>query len=184
MTSRRRGERSLFWGAVLAIVAADALTKAVAVASLRSLHGEVPVLGDWVRWRLVYNPGAAFGIHAGPWSRVIFTVLTVVALGILARVYQTTRPGDRGRLLAVALVTGGAVGNLVDRLRSALGVVDFIDVGLGDLRWPTFNVADIAVSTGALLLAWVLWSEEEPEGARADTAPLEPLGATSDGSGG
>jgi signal peptidase II len=52
------------------------------------------------------------------------------------------------------------VGNLIDRIRSATGVVDFIDVGVGDLRWPTFNVADMAVSVGAFLLAWVLWGEE------------------------
>jgi signal peptidase II len=176
MTSRRRGERTLFWGTLASVVAADAATKAVAVANLASVRNEVPVFGDWFRWRLVYNPGAAFGLHAGPYSRVIFTVLTLVALGILWRVYQTTRPGDRGRVLAVALVTGGAVGNLLDRLRSVLGVVDFIDIGLGDVRWPTFNVADIAVTSGALLLAWVLWSEEEP--AAADARPaLEPLAA-------
>jgi signal peptidase II len=183
MTSRRRDERTLFWGTLVAIVAADALSKAVAVASLRTVRGEVPILGDWLRWRLVYNPGAAFGIHAGPWSRVIFTCLTIAALGILGRVYQTTRAGDRVRILAVALVTGGALGNLVDRLRSALGVVDFIDVGVGDVRWPTFNVADIAVSTGALLLAWVLWSEEEPEHGHADGAALEPFAAAPDAPG-
>ena len=54
----------------------------------------------------------------------------------------------------------GAVGNLIDRIRSSQGVVDFIDVGIGDARWPTFNVADMAVSIGAFLLAWVLWGED------------------------
>ena len=175
MTSRRRGERTLFWGTLASVVAADVASKAIAVAKLAPLRADVPVFGDWFRWRLVYNPGAAFGLHAGPYSRVIFTVLTVAALGILARVYQTTRDGDRGRVLAVALVTGGALGNLLDRLRSGLGVVDFIDIGLGDTRWPTFNVADIAVTSGALLLAWVLWAEEEPA-AEAHPA-LEPLAA-------
>ncbi len=167
MTSRRRGERALFWGTLTAVVSADAASKAVAVAGLGAVHAERAVVGDWIRWRLVYNPGAAFGLHAGPYSRVIFTVLTLVALAILWRVYQGTAPGDRPRLTAVALVAGGAVGNLLDRLRSALGVVDFIDVGVGDLRWPTFNVADIAVTSGALLLAWVLWAEEERDDAPA-----------------
>jgi signal peptidase II len=174
--TRRRGERFLFWGILASVVAADVLTKAIAVEALAPLRAEVPVVGEWVRWRLVYNPGAAFGIHAGPWSRVLFTGLTVGALAILGRVYQLTRAGDRARLVAVALVTGGAVGNLIDRLRSAAGVVDFIDVGVGDLRWPTFNVADIAVSSGALLLAWVLWSEEEAP-ARAESPALEPARA-------
>lgn len=181
MTSRRRGERALFWGALVSVVLADALTKAVAVASLAPMRDELTVVGDWVRWRLVYNPGAAFGLHAGAYSRVLFTVLTLVALGILGRVYRSTRPGDGARLLAVALVTGGALGNLADRVRSARGVVDFIDVGVGDLRWPTFNVADIAVSVGALLLAWVLWSEEEPDGAPlSEPRALEALATPSD----
>ena len=181
MTSRRRGERVLFWGALVSVVITDALTKAMAVASLAPMRDELTVVGDWVRWRLVYNPGAAFGLHAGAYSRALFTVLTLVALGILGRVYRSTRPGDGARLLAVALVTGGALGNLADRIRSARGVVDFIDVGVGDLRWPTFNVADIAVSVGALLLAWVLWSEEEPDGAPlGEPRALEALATPSD----
>ena len=62
--------------------------------------------------------------------------------------------------MALALVCGGAVGNLIDRIRSNAGVVDFIDIGFGDSRWPTFNIADMAVSLGAFLLAWVLWGED------------------------
>jgi signal peptidase II len=86
--------------------------------------------------------------------------LTVVALAILAWLYQSTREGHRTRVLALALVCAGAIGNLIDRVRSEAGVVDFIDVGFGDTRWPTFNVADMAVSTGAFLLAWVLWEDD------------------------
>ena len=181
MTSRRRGESALFWGTLASVVVTDAASKAAAVAALVMPHNEIAVFGDWLRWRLVYNPGAAFGHHAGAYSRVIFTVLTVAALGILARVFLSTRPGDRPRLVAVGLVTGGALGNLVDRLRSSLGVVDFIDVGVGDIRWPTFNVADIAVSTGALLLAWVLWVDDETASAPAvEVAGIESLAATAD----
>ena len=72
------------------------------------------------------------------------------------------------RTVALALVCAGAVGNLLDRMRSIFGVVDFIDVGIGDARWPTFNVADMAVSVGAVLLAWVLWQEDRE--ARVDEA--------------
>ena len=86
--------------------------------------------------------------------------LTAGALIILGRLYKATRQGDFLRTVALGLVCGGAVGNLIDRLRSSAGVVDFIDVGIRDLRWPTFNVADMAVSVGAFLLAWVLWGEE------------------------
>jgi signal peptidase II len=63
----------------------------------------------------------------------------------------------------VALVTAGALGNMIDRVRSPRGVVDFLDVGVGNVRWPVFNVADIAVTTGAILLALSLWREEQGE---------------------
>jgi signal peptidase II len=127
-----------------------------------------------LRFTLVYNPGAAFGLHLGPYSRVIFTALTVVALFILGRLYRATAPGDQWRTVALALVCGGAVGNLLDRLRSDLGVVDFLDVGVGDMRWPTFNVADMAVSCGAVLLALVLWREDQMAAAAAQArASLE-----------
>ena len=90
-------------------------------------------------------------------------VLTVGALFILGRLYRATRDGDLLRTLAISLVCAGAIGNLIDRIRSAQGVVDFIDLGLGDARWPTFNVADMAVSIGAFLLAWVLWGEDKQD---------------------
>ena len=142
---------------VLAFVAVmDVVTKAIAVRTLVPQRVPHEVLGEYVRFTLVYNPGAAFGLHVGPLSRWIFTALTLVALVILGRLYISTQRGDTPRVLALALVCAGAIGNLLDRLRSDLGVVDFLDVGFGDSRWPTFNVADMAVSIGAILLAWVL----------------------------
>ena len=66
-------------------------------------------------------------------------------------------------------MSAGALGNLIDRVRGPQGVVDFIDIGIGDMRWPTFNVADMAVSTGAILLAYVLWHEEKTERRTATT---------------
>jgi signal peptidase II len=70
----------------------------------------------------VYNPGAAFGIHVGGYSRIVFTVLAVVALVVLGTMVRHTRPGQSLRLVALALVCGGAVGNLIDRVRSGRGV--------------------------------------------------------------
>ena len=81
----------------------------------------------------------------------------------------TAAAGDRFRQLALGLVAGGAAGNLVDRIRSHRGVVDFLDFGIGNLRWPTFNVADIAVSCGAVALAISLWIEDSRE-ARHEAA--------------
>jgi signal peptidase II len=149
-------------------VIADAFTKVMAVDRLMPSRLPRQVVGEAVRLTLVFNPGAAFGLHFGPWSRWIFTALTIGALGLLWSLYRATRPGDVVRTLALALVCGGAVGNLLDRLRSGRGVVDFIDVGVGSARWPTFNVADMAVSCGAVLLAIVLWREDMGD-ARAAT---------------
>ncbi|MEA3246721.1 MAG: signal peptidase II [Gemmatimonadota bacterium] len=149
-----------FFLIVAGIFAADQITKLVAVDMLSAAYVPREVLGDVLRLTLVYNPGAAFGLHLGANSRWIFMALTVGALILLSRLYVETRPGDWPRTLSIALVSGGAMGNLLDRIRSARGVVDFIDVGVGASRWPTFNVADMAVSCGAILLAWVLWRED------------------------
>jgi signal peptidase II len=150
----------LFWGTLITVVAFDLVTKLIAASTLAPQHIPHEVLGNHIRLTLVYNPGAAFGLNLGIYSRWIFMALTAGALVILGRLYQATRQGDSLRTVALGLVCGGAVGNLIDRIRSPRGVVDFIDVGVGDLRWPTFNVADMAVSIGAFLLAWVLWGEE------------------------
>jgi len=157
----------LFWPVIVVVAVLDIVTKAIAVRALVPQRVPHEVLGNAVRFTLVYNPGAAFGLHLGPWSRWIFTILTIVALVILGRLYLQTAQGDRPRVLALALVCAGAIGNLIDRLRSDMGVVDFLDVGIGATRWPTFNIADMAVSTGAILLAWVLW-QEDLAAARAD----------------
>lgn len=150
----------LFWPVALVVVFVDVVTKAIAAAALAPALIPHPVIGEVARLTLVYNRGAAFGIHVGAYSRPIFAVLTVGALAILWRLYRSTIGGDWRRVLALALVSAGAVGNLIDRLRSARGVVDFIDIGTATWRWPTFNVADIAVTTGAFLLAVVLWRED------------------------
>jgi signal peptidase II len=162
----------LFWGTLILVVAIDLATKLIAVATLSPQHIPHEVLGNHLRLTLVYNPGAAFGLNLGIYSRWIFMALTAGALVILLRLYQATRQGDFVRTMALGLVCGGAVGNLIDRIRSATGVVDFIDVGMGDLRWPTFNVADMAVSVGAFLLAWVLWGEERSPAPVVAAAPV------------
>jgi signal peptidase II len=156
----QRSNAGLFWPVLVMVTAVDFCTKAIAAARLVPEGFPRAVVGETMRFTLVHNPGAAFGLHVGQYSRWIFMVLTIVALAILGRLYTATRPGDRARALSLALVCGGALGNLIDRVFSHRGVVDFIDIGFGDSRWPTFNIADMAVSVGAFLLAWVLWSED------------------------
>src|SRR5262249_12676571 len=120
------------------------------------------VVGDIFRFTLAYNQGAAMSLFAGPHSRLILCAIAMIAVSGLLVMYRRTDPKATGTVLALALVTGGAIGNLLDRLRSGRGVIDFIDLGVGDLRFWTFNVADIGVSIGAILLAWQLSRNESP----------------------
>jgi signal peptidase II len=162
-------DRRTFFAAAAIILVLDVLTKQLALAQLG--RGElIPVVGDWVRLHLVFNRGAAFGLHLGPYSRWIFLVVAVIAAAVLNRLSVTALPGDRFRQLALGLVAGGAIGNGVDRIRSSRGVVDFLDVGVGALRWPTFNVADMAVTCGAIALALSFWREDARKPS-ADAAP-------------
>lgn len=176
---RSSSRAPLFWAVIVSVVTLDVITKLIAVRMLMPERIPHEVLGQYLRFTLVYNPGAAFGLNVGEHSRWVFIVLTIGALVILGRLYRQTRPGDSARLMALALVCAGAIGNLIDRVRSARGVVDFIDVGVAGWRWPTFNVADIAVSTGAFLLAWVLWGEDRAAAAAA--ARTEPAHVPGDG---
>ena len=167
----------LFWPLLLGLLLADCSTKRIAEESLQ-LHRPTEVMGDVVRFTLAYNPGAAFGIDVGPASRVVFIILTVVALVALLGMYRATPPSHRIQLAALALISGGALGNLYDRLRGAAGVVDFIDVGVGGARFWTFNVADAGITVGAILLALSLWVEPELDAERP------PGGAGEDGGAG
>jgi signal peptidase II len=164
-------ERRMFYWAALVTVVLDLITKVIAEATLLRTPG-ISVFGDWFQLRLVYNQGAAFGLHVGPYSRWIFFTIALVAVFVLTRMSRSSPVGDRFRQIALGLVAGGAVGNLIDRVRSPRGVVDFLDVGVGALRWPTFNVADIAVSCGAIALAISLWREDarRPEAESASAA--------------
>ena len=166
----------LLWPVMFTVVLSDIITKWIAVRDLYPRGVPREVFGDVVRLTLVYNRGAAFGIHVGDYSRWIFLGLTIVALVILAQLYRATPGRDVARTLAISLVASGAIGNLIDRVRGPQGVVDFIDIGFGDMRWPTFNVADMAVSTGAVLLAYVLWHEEKAE--RRSAATVSPSGTS------
>lgn len=166
----------LLWPVMFTVVLSDIITKWIAVRDLYPRGVPREVFGDVVRLTLVYNRGAAFGIHVGEYSRWIFLGLTIIALVILAQLYRATPGRDVARTLAISLVASGAIGNLIDRVRGPQGVVDFIDIGIGDARWPTFNVADMAVSTGAILLAYVLWHEEKAE--RRSAATVSPSGTS------
>ena len=129
------------------LLALDLLSKAWIQGNL--MYGQsLELFGDWVRLTYLLNPGAAFGLNVGEWSRTVFATLAIVAVGVILMIVRETPAQDRVRLSALALILGGAVGNLLDRLRSHGAVVDFLDVGFGGARWPVFNIADVGVTTG------------------------------------
>ena len=101
---RRSSNAALFWPVMMLVTASDFVTKALAVKVLVPRAMPHNVFGDWFRLALVRNPGAAFGLNVGEYSRYIFMGLTIVALVILARLYRSTRPGDAPRVMALALV--------------------------------------------------------------------------------
>lgn len=160
----------LFWAAALSVIGLDLITKELAVRYLSPPHIPHSIIGDVVRFTLAYNPGAAFSMSLGTNSRYIFGAFAVIALVILWRLYRASQPGDRARIIALALAWGGAAGNLIDRFRTRASVVDFIDIGVGNVRFWTFNVADSAVTVGAILLALVLWREDTVTETESDAA--------------
>ena len=166
-------EKRRFAGIVVAVLVLDVVTKYFAEARLPR-YREIPILGDVFQLQLVYNPGAAFGIHIGDYSRWFFTGLTIVALVVLAVMVRHTKPGDALRFYSIAAVMAGATGNLIDRLRSSQGVVDFLLFSVGSFRWPNFNVADTAVSCGAIALALALWNEDRHRSPSASPGAAPP----------
>jgi len=150
----------LFWPILLTVLFTDCATKHLAETYLTPEHRPHEVAGSVVRLTLAHNDGAAMGLSLGRFSRIGFSVAALVALGVLGRVYARTPSTARLRTAALALVIGGAVGNLVSRVLSERGVTDFIDIGIGAGRFWTFNVADAGITVGimALLFAAALAS--------------------------
>jgi len=159
MSGQRRA--ALFWGAAAGVVILDIITKLLAVKYLL-LHMPKRVVGDVVRFTLAYNPGAAFSMSLGSptASRMVFSAFAIIAVMVLWRLYRAAGDQERLKILALGLACGGAIGNLIDRFRSPLGV--------GAVRFWTFNVADSAVTVGAVLLGWVLLQEDRVQRARVE----------------
>jgi signal peptidase II len=168
-----------FWVIVCTVTLADFITKLMAVDALSPRHIPHEIIGNVVRFTLAYNPGAAFGMHLGPASRWIFAGLSVVIVAVLLRTTAELTRESRLAAVGVPIVIGGAIGNLLDRILQRDGVVDFIDIGIGDVRFWTFNVADTAVTIGAGCLVIALWQMERQQlaneaqraTARADESP-------------
>jgi signal peptidase II len=150
-----------FWPVFLLVLLADCATKRAAETHLVPANVPHEFFGELIRLTLAYNPGAAMSISLGTHSRLGFSILALGALVLLGHLYRQTSPADRLASAGLALIASGALGTLLDRLRSPRGVVDFIDVGIGELRFWTFTVADVAITCGAVLLVLALLREGE-----------------------
>jgi len=136
------------------IIVLDQFTKLL-VLQFMPLYSAIEVIPGFFNLVHVRNTGGAFSIFAGAdsvWRQSLFIGLTLFVVVILLFAYGKVRPEDRWTRTAYALITGGALGNLVDRLRFG-EVVDFLDCFVGAYHWPAFNVADSAITAGALMLA-------------------------------
>ena len=155
-----------FWPLLFLLIFTDCATKRLAESALLPMQTPREVVGGVLRFTLAYNPGAAFGFSVGPASRWFFTAVALAMTALFFHWYRKADAQDHRFAIALALVAGGALGNLLDRLRSPRGVVDFIDIGVGDARFWTFNLADAGLTAGALLLAVLLWRREQAREAQ------------------
>ncbi|MEO8054576.1 MAG: signal peptidase II [Acidobacteriota bacterium] len=149
----------------LGVVVLDQATKALVVANI-PLYRTIPVIRGFFDLTHLQNTGAAFGFMASAGSARPLLV-TLLALAVFAGVLAwslTARPEHRLLQGALGLIMGGAVGNLIDRVRFR-AVTDFLRFYVDRWEWPSFNVADSAISVGVVLLAWDIWRRPEPEPA-------------------
>ncbi|WP_447977624.1 signal peptidase II [Candidatus Nitrospira bockiana] len=137
----------------ISTVVLDQLSKVQIMQSMR-LHESIPIIPEFFSLTYIRNPGAAFGLLAssGHAFRLVFFGLTsLFALGLLGMIFFRLREDDWVGQLSIAGILGGAVGNLLDRVRFG-EVIDFLDFYINGYHWPAFNVADAAISVGVFFL--------------------------------
>lgn len=135
------------------VLVLDQVTKAL-VENLMHLYQSIEIVPYFAHLTYLKNTGAAFGVLAGtrsPVRMVFFVLVSSVAIGCVLYLLKNLRPGRTSVVTSLALILGGAVGNLIDRLRMG-EVIDFIDLHWHHLHWPAFNVADSSITIGVILL--------------------------------
>ena len=130
----------------------DQLTK-IWITAVFSLHQSLEVIPGLFSLTYLTNTGAAFGFLAGQptaWRQAFFIVMVLAALGFITYMYRRLRDESGWYEVSLGLIAGGAIGNLIDRLRFG-SVIDFLDFYIGSHHWPAFNVADSAITVGVTI---------------------------------
>jgi signal peptidase II len=172
------------WAPLVLIL--DFVTKRLVLANREILLGKVEILGDFLRFIYVRNPGPAMGLF--PVGRAFLVTVSVLATFFLIYLYRSTDRSLALRRGALAAILGGAVGNLIDRVFYEGKVVDFIDFGIGGSRFYTFNIADIGVTVGgAIFFLCILlegWRQKKahPEALAQPEVGIDPATDTDPGS--
>ncbi|HET7909766.1 MAG TPA: signal peptidase II [Nitrospira sp.] len=150
----KKGSRYLLLALIaLTVIILDQATKYWITQSMR-LHESIPVVPNLFSFTYIRNPGAAFGLLAGSsnaFRTVFFGITSLFALALLGTILVRLPEKDWVGQISIAGILGGAIGNLIDRLRFG-EVIDFLDVYLESYHWPAFNVADSAISIGVVCL--------------------------------
>ena len=166
-----RSPGRIFWPLASVLLLADCSTKRVIEATVLPHAEPKPFIADLVRVTLAYNQGAAFSMHFGPYQRWVLIAVAVAMLTALAWWYRHAARAGGLAIAGLALVAGGAMGNLLDRVISDRGVVDFLDLGIGATRFFVFNVADAGIAVGAVLLFYSLLRHERSTHAGPPSVP-------------
>jgi signal peptidase II len=147
-----------------AIILLDQVSKEIVLRSI-PVHTTIPVVDGFFNITHIHNPGGAFGLMANfsPVVRsIIFLFISSLAVGLIFYFYKKTPAHYAWLSAAFAMIFGGAIGNLIDRIRFGI-VVDFLDFYLGNLHWPAFNVADSAISIGIGIFLYHLVFKKMPD---------------------
>ena len=146
------------------VVLADQITKALIFAYL-PYHQSITVVPGFFDITHIHNPGGAFGLMANmseTLRTIVFLLASSLAVGLIFYFYIKTPPSYVFLAVGFALIFGGAIGNLIDRVRLGI-VIDFIDVYIGDYHWPAFNIADSAITVGIIIFGYHMLFKKMPE---------------------
>ncbi len=145
------------------IVFFDQMSKWIIIQKI-SLHDVYPIVPGFLNLVLVYNPGSAFGFlanHHGVFRQIFLLAASVAALCFIVYLYRQTRETYTMLSIGFSLIFGGAIGNMIDRLRFGY-VIDFIDFYIDKYHWPAFNIADSAITIGMMIFAFHILFKKMP----------------------